>query len=888
MPSEPATTGALRTASDYLGLDARQRYELISQRFPEWLLAEPIEFPRHHETYGWACLVERCEATLNGTQAKFLCDEHRKELRAARKLGNTEETFFANARPKSDQTLGWALTRKAPCKFCGPNREVYGLGQCRSHQSSNRKAEKRDDFKAEQWAAKQRALPPLPPCSIDSCVHDATLKMTVASSTRRVCSGHRQQWAGRPATAIYNTWQSWHDSSAVKASVTQYAAGGQLALAALPVELAREIRYAIYHHSTVARRSQWRPSGLRAVVADLARAEVTSLRDASVGELAATAAPSSHSRRILVALPRAAIGLTVSAATSKAEAWFDPLLVGGAPFHSTHGGGETRDKAWELTGISQTWLRDLLWDHLRDMALKPNGKRPGAGTISGRIRGVELLSHILHQQRPDHGTHLALLGRSDAQSVKDIWDTWFAHAIPLPVSPRHAANKPDEPLTEVSRHIFMSHIRAVLRDARDKQRTPESADSFIVGLPEYPMPRKAARPRPMAYGDFRTMVLPENLLLLDSLDPDDLGLSDIWLAQAFQGGRISENLTLALGCVGMVGDAQPYIWRDITKIGVIDYGMPCYLPVYQRLRSRQEITRKKLRTRYSAELSAMTPEQRSKRERQWDTAMPLFPRVVRNPDLKLAVTYSNFRNVWTQWFEDLGLTGVTTHQTRATLATSLLNNGAPAELVRQLLGHFSLDALGHYARYDDNSMRRHLNQVWAAGPGMNKPGTILLTPGKLNADSQAAAAARIDLSIVPVEHGLCRYGPVVGGQDCPFNKNCTTGPKGPCEHYVLTGADLSYWERKRDAAATFAEGAPNDAARDYILDQWKPWDEALAGLRQALDDLGLLEEAERLDLRTPEQDYFSAVFTAGWHVADLDSKPEAEIVDLRQPKGIDH
>ncbi|WP_235624817.1 site-specific integrase, partial [Mycobacteroides abscessus] len=122
---------------------------------------------------------------------------------------------------------------------------------------------------------------------------------------------------------------------------------------------------------------------------------------------------------------------------------------------------------------------------------------------------------------------------------------------------------------------------------------------------------------------------------------------------------------------------------------------------------------------------------------------------------------------------------VTTHQTRATLATSLLNNGAPAALVSQLLGHFSPEALAHYASYNDRTMTYHLQQVWAAGPGMDKPGTILLRPGELTSANPQSAYDRIDLTVVPVEHGLCRYGPVVGGSLCPFDKNCTTAASAP-------------------------------------------------------------------------------------------------------------
>jgi hypothetical protein len=198
-----------------------------------------------------------------------------------------------------------------------------------------------------------------------------------------------------------------------------------------------------------------------------------------------------------------------------------------------------------------------------------------------------------------------------------------------------------------------------------------------------------------------------------------------------------------------------------------------------------------------------------------------------------------------------------------------LDNGAPPALVRQVLGHFSEEALAHYARYSDTTVVRHLQQVWAAGPGMDKPGTVLLTPKDLKSDDPSVAAAHIELSVVPVEHGLCRYGPVVGGKTCPWGKNCTSQADGVCDQLILTGADLSYWERKMDAAYTFAERAPSEEARDYILSEWEPWEAALEGLRRALDELGLLDAARELDLRTPVQDYFSPLFSKAWNISGL-------------------
>jgi hypothetical protein len=67
---------------------------------------------------------------------------------------------------------------------------------------------------------------------------------------------------------------------------------------------------------------------------------------------------------------------------------------------------------------------------------------------------------------------------------------------------------------------------------------------------------------------------------------------------------------------------------------------------------------------------------------------------------------------------------------------------------------------------------------------------------------------------------------------------------------------------------------PNDLTSDdsdYILGQWHPWEPVLASLREALDDLGLLEEAEKLDLRSPVQDYFNPVFSTGWPLKELET-----------------
>ncbi|ORU98094.1 site-specific integrase [Mycolicibacterium canariasense] len=863
-----AQTPVLETASDYLGLTVEQRYSVASQHFPPWLMTEPIEFPAHHPTYGWACLVDECAGALSATCKDLLCSEHLKQYRAVKDSTDLDQ-FLRGAKAGQFAQLGWALTCKPDCAICGANRRATQLGYCQQHANSLRQA-RRKGLSDAQWRQSTHPLRAIDTCTVPRCAQDSAAS---CCGGHRVCRGHHRLW--RRWLTVTNgrtdshAWNAWLASAQVRDSVSLLSSRGQLSLAELPVGLQREIRYALHRHANIARRTQWRPTYLEKVVAALAESGVESLSDPLVADLA----EKSHrndGRRIWMTLPFAARSLTVTDEVAKSAGWFDPVLVGSSPFPGSQG-QPNRRKVWDLTAVSQRWLRDLIWEHLRDDALKPVGKRPSTATLYNKITGIILLSQILRQNREDNGNDTNRLGRADAMAVKDTWDLWFREQIPLPLQNKNA--KRASTLNELTRHRYMSGIRLVLHHSRKQHRTPPGLDSFIYGLPDYPIPTKNPRPRPLSYHDFQLLVNSESIDALETFDRHDIGLADIWLTQAFQGGRIGETLKLRLGCVGLIGAAQPYIWRDVSKANVIDYGMPCYLPVYERLLRRQQITRAKLRLRYAEQITVLDQRGRATLEAKWDRDMPLFPSAVRNPDLVIEVGQSWFNELFRPWFESLGLKGITTHQTRATLATSLLNNGAPAALVRQLLGHFSEEALAHYAKYNNDSMTQHLQQLWAAGPGMDKPGTILLRPTEVNANDTRAAAARIDLTVVPVEHGLCRYGPVVGGAQCPFEKNCSNGPKGPCEHFVLTGADLAYWERKRDAAYHFAEGAPTDEARDYILSQWHPWDPVLTALRDALDELGLLEEAEKLDLRTPVHDYFDPLFSTGWHVAQLNQPP---------------
>lgn len=878
--SDQSRPALVETSADYMELSAEARYELISQKFPAWLLAEPIVFPRNHSTYGWGCPVNGCDGAIGTTITSLLCIFHAREFTLLRG-SKTMAEFTTTAAPHGSRSWAWALERRPGCSICGDNREATNNGLCSQHDKRRRRARELgvDEI---VWRATQEPLPPFDAkCTVRRCVRDADCGQFSGAQKRPLCRTHLQGWrlwAKRSGTGrTPQAFEDWLTAPVTVATTRTLDSRGEVHLAALPAGLQREIRYGLDRHAKTARRTQWRPMDIQAVVDRLAAVGAVSLLDPVVEEIAADQ-DNRPQQRICRDLPVAARSLLLTKQTAKEAGWFDHAVSGGKAFTGSQI-GERRRSVWDLTKISQRWLRDALWDYLYDQSLEPDGKRVSTGTVFYRRAGAVLLSYVLEQIRPDQGHDPALLHAADTHAIRELIDLWFAEKIPVPPL-IDEARKADGVLVERSRHVLMRNAHIVLAHSKQRGRASTTPEDFLLRFPVFPVPARSPLPRPLSFGDYQLLVDPDNLRALDEMDSAEVGLSDVWLVQAFQGGRISEVLNLRLGCIGMVGMAQPYLWRDISKVNVVDYGIPCHIPVYERLLRRQAITKAKLRNRYRKRLAALDARGRERLEAEWERTMPLFPGAHLNPDLTLEVSYTSFSNTWRRWFGTLGLTGITTHQTRATLATSLLNSGAPAELVRQLLGHFSDEALAHYARYNDASMAKHLKQIWAAGPGTNKPGTILLRPGDLDADP-ATVRDRIDLAVIPVEHGICRYGPVVGGESCPFAKNCTSGPQGPCEHFALTGADLAYWERKRDAAFHFAEGAPNEDARDYILSAWDPWQPVLAGLREALDELGLLEEAEKLDLRSPSHDYFHPVFTTGWTLDQL--APPSQGTEMTTP-----
>ena len=124
-------------------------------------------------------------------------------------------------------------------------------------------------------------------------------------------------------------------------------------------------------------------------------------------------------------------------------------------------------------------------------------------------------------------------------------------------------------------------------------------------------------------------------------------------------------------------------------------------------------------------------------------------------------------------------------------------------------------------------------------------------------------AARVEARSTPAEGGFCTFQPVVDGGACPWNLDCHN-----CDKFVLSGADLLYWRRKREQWRLLAEGAPDDATAAYLHHYFEPTARAIDVLEKALAGLRLLDDALALDLRKP-QDYFHRIWSIAFRASDL-------------------
>jgi integrase len=830
-----------------------------------------IQIPPQHLVYGWECVVGGCERPR--AHRIELCFTHGRQWYDVRNSGTgiTRAAFVRAAQP-----LGPPSQRgvEVSCRIC-PDRpaEAVDLRLCHHHKNRwySRQQTSGPVADIDAWAADETPRAGFGLCQVVVCPDRA-------GSPLGLCLRHRNRYRsmGCPGDASLPAWwrgQDLHDrpirvrfedEAAFRrwcATVGPSMRLGQLILLGLRPLLATEIKWGLVAHTQQRQRAWWPPDRIQNMVNFCRQRGLGSLTELELDDCI-------HHTRLMVREMRNALRLVYYTPAEARAAGFIEAEHFGVQFPHRLG-------HLDLTGVSQRWLRELLWDHLADALRSP--KRPRSqGPLDQLRRACLELSAFLEVDAPGGGHDPTLLREEHMRRFVADQQHREHHSLPA-LAVKRADGKPST-VTEVARRLAFSSIRRLLRSALESGEDQRLGldRAFITAMPAAGIQRRARSP----FSDevARAVADEANLRqLADTYDPLDLGLRDIWETIILTGRRCGEVLKLRLGCLGRYGGLA-MLWHDQTKVGHYDQAIRIPERLYQRLVERQRKTLARFELRHGR------PPAMQERAR-----MALFPSRIRNPNGEVGVSYAWFHRGFRPWIEELDLGHVVPHQARHTLATNLLRHGATLSHIRRYLGQVSDRMAEHYVHLSHSDLEDVLNHVWVAGPGAPNPGELLTDPtiSGTPMTRERALALAVDLSrrSTPAEGGFCTFQPVVDGGACPWNLDCHN-----CDKFVLSGADLLYWRRKREQWASVAERAPDDATADYLHQVFEPTARAIDGLEKALAGLGLLEEALALDLRRP-QDYFHRLWSLTFPAAKLaatdsadDGEPNGAEIDLGEPQ----
>ena len=833
------------------GRESRDRLEILTAligapSFDPVFRDVVIRVPQGHRVYQWACTVEGCERVRSG--GTDLCSAHCQQWAGARDAGTSRAEFHATAKPLPRAEF----EQEGPCLIC-PGRPASPrteLRLCRRHYGAWKyppgPRETPVDFA--QWVADQQPCEGYGNCRASVC-------LGLADSPLGLCCWHRHRYKRdrRPGGAQLpaSWWQrfeqigqpvpvSYTGEGAFRAwctAVDPVPRPGQVNLRGLRPLLRAEIQYCLFAHARQDRPGIWRLEWIQKLASLARERDAGSLTDLDLEDF-----PRFHTSLVKKMLHY--LRLVYFTPEQSREAGFLETDHFGVrfPYRASH---------VDLTAITQRWLRDLLWDYTAGLIRSP--RRPRTATpVDGIRRACTELSAFLETDAPGGGHDPAALRAGHMHRF--IADQRHRERHGLPSMAVKGLYGQESTVTVVTRTDVFNGVRKILRTALDDGTAGRLGldREFIIAMPfAGAEPLRTRRPFPDEAA--RALADEANLArLAEKYDPDDQGMRDVWETIVLTGRRVNEVLRLRWDCIGRYGGLA-MLWHDQTKVGNYDAAIRIPDRLYDLLAERQRKTLDRFTARHGR------PPASAERAR-----LALFTSKVRNPDGSTALSYQWFHHRFRDWIADLDLGDLVPHQARHTLATSLLRAGASLTHIRRYLGHVSDRMAEHYVHLTSTDLEDVLQHVWVAGPGTASPGK-LLAGGAAPLSHEQAQALAIDLArrSTPAEGGFCTFQPVVDGGACPWNMDCHN-----CDKFVLSGADLLYWRRKREQWYSLAERAPDEATAAWLHQVFAPTAAAINGLESALAGLGLLDDALALDLRRP-QDYFQRIWNTGFRAAEL-------------------
>ena len=862
LPTAPLGAVASRTARDRLEILTAL---IDAPSFDPLFRPDALAFPGDHPVYGWYCTVPACDRSKRA--GGDFCSVHHdewKQMRARDEVADIGEFLRSAGRLRAVSLRHGA----AACVICPDLPAATEKKLCRLHaarwrkdSSTHRGANGRElDF--EDWAGALTPHPCAGTCQVVACPETAEhpvglcwRHLTVYKQARkpggamvRTSRGRWVEGADGVVTVSYENEILFRRWCREAGSVNR--GDGKLSLLGLKPLLKAEIKWSMFHHTQVpGGGGDWAVAWIQALVAHCRAEHLASLADLDLS------ACNNQARLIGRGMLRY-LELAYFDRQDTKEAGYVETDHFGVRFRK---GGSRID----LTDVTQRWLRDLLWDSIttRLATDPPRSKFP----FDTARRGCIELSVYLEASAPQGGHSPSLLTAEHAVGFAADQRHRAAEGLPSlgirrSAGPRSSAACWQQPsiVTPTTMAYVFNGTRQILRGALESGQADKIGldRGFVVTLP--PGRARKLRRRPFPDDAVRALTLETNLQALERLDPEDRGLRNIWEAIAVTGRRCGEILALRLECIGRL-NGLPMLWYDATKVGNYDHAIRIPERLYELFETRQTKTVARFAQRMGR---APTAQERLQ--------IALFPGQRTNRKLVKGISYGWLHTLFREWVDTLDIAHCVPHQARHTLATKLLQAGASMTQIRQYMGHVSEAMSEHYTHLvsTDPGLENALQTIWVGGPGSAAPGALLSGGKPMSAEEAQVLAINLTRASTPADGGFCTFQPVVDGSACPWQLNCHG-----CDKFVLSGADLVYWHRKREQWRMLAERAPDPATADYLHEVFEPTARAIDGLEKALAAAGLLEDALALDLRRP-QDYFGRVWTTAFKARDLAGREE--------------
>lgn len=817
-----------------------------------------IRIPSDHPVYPWQCAVADCERPR---WAKHdLCAIHKEQWTMAKAAGTGLAAFVRSAQPLKRT----ATPEPVCCRIC-VHRPAFTreLAICHRHRNRWRAHVRKYGIQAEfeQWLAAQTPYPTYGECRTNACLE-------LATSPLGLCVLHENRYAdvGKPGgAALPKGWFGTYEYYGMPVPVCydDGAAFGRWCASQMPVMrigdinlrglrplLRAEIQWGLHAHGNGEQRLVWELPWIQAMLGFCHRRRFESLLDVDLADC-----KKDQVRRMIQEIIKE-LGLVYYSPADTKNAGYIETEHFGVRFTG-------RSSRFDFTAVPQRWLRDMLWDHAAELLRSPRCPRTGGCLDQPRKACLEP-GVFLESNAPDGGHDPRLLRAEHMERFVAEYRRRERLGLPTFALPGRVKGKQALVTSALRRPLFNSG-RLVLHGGllsaeEDRIRLDRG---FIAALP--PGGRASTRTRSPFPDEVAQALSDEGNLqrLAANHDRNDSGLRDIWETIVATGRRVGEVTNLRLECTGRY-NTLPMLWHDQTKVANYDEAIRIPETTYERLTQRQRKTLTWFADRHAGREA--TSQERA--------VMALFPTNSRNLDGRKSMSASWFGDRFKAWVEGLDLGRYVAHQARHTLATRLLAHGASLSHIRTYLGHVSERMAEHYTKVAVSEIEDVLAHVWVAGPGAAHPGELLSSTTTPMTKLQAEALA-LDLSrrSTPTEGGFCTFHPVVNGSVCPWKLNCEG-----CDKFVMSGADLLYWQRKREQWRSIAERAPDDATADYLHQVFEPTARAIEGLEKALAGLGLLDDALALDLRRP-QDYFQRLWNVGFRASDLANTATNDVAD---------